>query len=142
MGKQFERVFCEQLKEYFMENFEEFRKTKTLPIDLIAAKQRFVTSLYGKIKKAFEMMEINSREDVIKHQVYEEESCKTFDETKKLALKFREETEKTGESDENIVLIRWKTEVLERKLDLIEEELNKRGIKIEILDGKVIFEEE
>lgn len=142
MGKQFDKLALEQLKQYYSENLEAYKNTKAVALDLISVKTQFVSELYGKLKKASEVKgTFSSQEDIMKHQVYQEESDKVFDEMNISKNEWHQEVRKVEASGENTALNKLKVDVLEKKLDFIEEELNNRGILIKIVNGAIVFED-
>jgi hypothetical protein len=142
MGKQFDKLVSEQLKQYYCENFEAYKNTKAVALDLISAKTQFTMELYGKLENEFQKkVMVGGEEGIIKRQIYQEESYKVFDETNHLKNEWKVEKEKVENSGGNVALNKIKVEVLEKKLEFIEEELNKRGIMIKIVKGEIEFEE-
>jgi len=132
--KQFERLECEQLKEYFSKNFEEYRKKEAVIYELLRCKEEFVVRLHDSFPKSSEFTDLTVK------GAYENELHKVFSERHSI----REEIRKAGKNFANekpLNIAQMKVDFLERKLDIIEEELNNRGVFVTMEDGEIVFEE-
>jgi hypothetical protein len=142
MGLQYDRLICEQLKEYYVTNFTEFRSMKSIIIELLRDKERFVISLHDSLKN--ELAKLPNTGGTVQSDIFEGELHRVFDERNTIREEQRRkhgEFFKPPEGELGFRADRFTADVLEQKLNLIEQELNKSGVIVNLVDSKVVFED-
>lgn len=141
MSLQYDRLACEQLKEFYIANFDNFRHMKSVILDSLRGKTQFIIKLHDKLKE--KLSALPNEGGINQQEIFEAELNSVFDERDKLRT---EEAKKRSEffppADRNSYQIdKYRAQVLEQKLCLIEEELNSRGVLVKLVSGNVVFEE-
>lgn len=128
-SKQFKWLETEQLKQYYRENFNEYKALEINKFDLADAKNGLVISTFDLLeKKGYD-----------KEQVLHDEMKKVFAEREEPRKEMKELRQEIG--NDNMEKAHKKAEFLEKKLELIEEALKERGISVTMKDGELSFKE-
>ncbi|NQT06646.1 MAG: hypothetical protein HQ575_03800 [Candidatus Omnitrophica bacterium] len=130
MGKQFSRLVTEQLKEYYKKSLEEYKEQRAVIMRLLEEKEQYLVKLRDELTKSFKSKYSES-------PILEAEIEKV---SKEISGFRREQAIKSKELQiGKIDVCRIQSEIFEKRLDLVEEKLNSRGIIIDMVDGNVRF---
>jgi len=141
MGLQYDRLVCEELKKYYVANFDKFRNIESVILDLLREKEQFVIGLHDNLKN--KLSQLPNEGGTRQKEIFENELCSVFDERNDLRVEQAKKNEKffPPPNQHAYQISKFRAEVLEQKLCLIEEELNNKGVIVKLLDGKVVFED-
>jgi len=130
MGTQFDRLVTEQLKEYYKKSLEEYKEQKAVIMELLNEREQYLVKLRDELTKSFESKYSQS-------PILEAEIEKVSEEISA----FRTEQAKKSKELQigRMSVCKMQAEIIEKKLDLIEEKLNSKGIIVDMVDGKVRF---
>ena len=133
-GKQFNRLYIEHLKAYYVKNFEVYKELSVIMLDISENSQGYVISLHDRLNDTIKGLKVISREvsEVALDKVFNERH-----ELRTVSKKLR------GEQLKNIDVqnARQRAYLLELKLNMVEEDLNAQGIDIALEKGEIVFSE-
>lgn len=135
MGKQLDRLYRERLKEYYKKAFEEFKNMLVVDIMLIDKQKQFAIDLLNNLNESEALKKLN------KNRVPHPEFDEVREEAPKLNEEYKMKARGLTKNGKILDYEKIKAEFFEQRLDLIEQELDKLGIIVKIVDGIVKFKD-